>query len=254
MHAPETLPPLPRITEGVTLIAPVDLLLPSVQNVALNRFLLRIQLDGLQQDYHAVHSTTRTRILREAARLFCLRGYHGCSMRDIAKAVNLGAPAIYNHFKSKNELLVDTLDFLLSRFYRTVLGEVRATTPKGALFEILRNHAKFCIVERNDEKTADALLNIDFMSRELPIDDNMRLRGAMREYRRIIGELLDECCGDDDTLESDLRTYYVFKIIDRAGEAYEFSARSDPETVINQCISAVCRLVGLSHTLPGAPH
>lgn len=166
-------------------------------------------------------------------------------MRDIAKSVKLGAPAIYNHFESKNELLVDTLDFLLSRFYRAVLGEVKAITAQGALLEILRNHARFCIVERNDEKTADALLNIDFMSRELPVDDNVRLRNAMREYRRIIGELLDECCGQDDTLESDLRTYYVFKIIDRAGEAYEFSTRSDPDLVIDQCINAACRLVRL---------
>ena len=49
-------------------------------------------------------SDTRTVILKEAILLFSRRGYEGVSMRNIADAVNISAPALYNHFKDKQSI------------------------------------------------------------------------------------------------------------------------------------------------------
>jgi len=51
---------------------------------------------------------TRTRLLQIAATLFAKNGYSGVSLADIAGAAGLTAPAIYNHFPSKDELFIET--------------------------------------------------------------------------------------------------------------------------------------------------
>jgi AcrR family transcriptional regulator len=48
----------------------------------------------------------RLQLLDAAARLFCQRGFHATSMRDIAKAVDMLSGSIYYHFNSKQEMLL----------------------------------------------------------------------------------------------------------------------------------------------------
>ena len=50
-------------------------------------------------------SAKRELILAEAAKLFKDRGYSGTSMRDLAGQVGMEAASMYNHIKSKDELL-----------------------------------------------------------------------------------------------------------------------------------------------------
>src|SRR5690349_12833907 len=55
--------------------------------------------------------SSRDRILSEALRLFGEQGYAGTSIAQIEKAAGLspGSGALYRHFKSKDELLVQAL-------------------------------------------------------------------------------------------------------------------------------------------------
>lgn len=48
---------------------------------------------------------TKSRIVREALRLFLDKGYERTSLNDIAGAVGITKPAIYHHFDSKEGLL-----------------------------------------------------------------------------------------------------------------------------------------------------
>ena len=49
----------------------------------------------------------RDQIATAALDLFDQRGYHGTGMEDIAKAVGMRASSLYNHYKSKQELLAE---------------------------------------------------------------------------------------------------------------------------------------------------
>ncbi len=49
-------------------------------------------------------NTTKSTILRVAIQLFSEHGYNGVSMRNIADAVKISAPALYNHFSDKKSL------------------------------------------------------------------------------------------------------------------------------------------------------
>lgn len=52
---------------------------------------------------------TRARLLELAAELFVEQGYSAVSLRDIADAANLTKGAIYGHFRSKGQLLIEVI-------------------------------------------------------------------------------------------------------------------------------------------------
>ena len=49
--------------------------------------------------------STKDRILLESIKLFSQKGYSEITVRDIAKAVGINPSSIYNHYKSKEEIL-----------------------------------------------------------------------------------------------------------------------------------------------------
>lgn len=68
-------------------------------------------------------NTKKQAILEAAARLFRDRGYSATSMRDLAEAVALKAPSLYNHIGSKEELL-RTICFENGRRFQQGMKEV----------------------------------------------------------------------------------------------------------------------------------
>lgn len=51
------------------------------------------------------HITKREVIIREASVLFRIKGFSSASMRELADALGIEAPSLYNHIGSKSELL-----------------------------------------------------------------------------------------------------------------------------------------------------
>jgi AcrR family transcriptional regulator len=64
-----------------------------------------------------VDLTTKERLIAEAMRLFSQRGYRATSVKQIEQAAGLvpGCGALYNHFRSKQELLSAVIDRQLDR-------------------------------------------------------------------------------------------------------------------------------------------
>ena len=56
---------------------------------------------------HLEAEGTRRRILEGAVRLFATQGFHGSSMRELARVVELQASALYVHFPSKEHVLAE---------------------------------------------------------------------------------------------------------------------------------------------------
>jgi AcrR family transcriptional regulator len=48
----------------------------------------------------------KTEIVTVSAKLFKEKGYSAVTMRDIAQAMDIKAASLYNHIKSKQEILV----------------------------------------------------------------------------------------------------------------------------------------------------
>ena len=73
---------------------------------------------------------TRDDILDAAAQVFRQKGFHGASMADIAKAVDLQKASLYHHVTSKQEILLDLLDRALGMLFEQI--KVIATQPLPA--------------------------------------------------------------------------------------------------------------------------
>jgi len=64
--------------------------------------------------------TTREKIIYEALSLFSVNGYDAVTIREIASAVGIKESSIYNHFKSKQDILNKIIDETLKRYYSTL--------------------------------------------------------------------------------------------------------------------------------------
>jgi AcrR family transcriptional regulator len=92
-------------------------------------------------------------ILRQAAAVFCARGYHHASIRDIARATGISLAGLYYYFSSKEELL-----YLIQRHaFETILSAARAglegiETPEERLRALIRLHLHFFLEHPNEMK------------------------------------------------------------------------------------------------------
>ncbi len=64
----------------------------------------------------AIKKTSREAILKEAIGLFKIRGYYNTSMANIADACGLIKGSIYHHFKSKEEIGLESLKYIHEYF------------------------------------------------------------------------------------------------------------------------------------------
>lgn len=76
----------------------------------------------------AVKKTSKEAILKEAVKLFKIRGYHNTSMADIAEACGLIKGSIYHHFKSKDEIGLESLKFIHLFFENHIFSIAYDTT------------------------------------------------------------------------------------------------------------------------------
>ena len=64
----------------------------------------------------AIQKTSKEKILQESAKLFKIKGYYNTTMSDIANACGLLKGSIYHHFKSKDDIGLETLKYIHSYF------------------------------------------------------------------------------------------------------------------------------------------
>jgi len=58
---------------------------------------------------------TKDRIVKTALELFLKKGLHQVSMQEIASRVGISKPAIYFHFKNKDDMIIGVMDYFESR-------------------------------------------------------------------------------------------------------------------------------------------
>ncbi|MEM9426981.1 MAG: TetR/AcrR family transcriptional regulator [Pseudomonadota bacterium] len=91
---------------------------------------------------------TKDDLRNHARQLFAEHGYEGVSMRDIAAAVGIRQSAIYNHFPSKQHLLVD----LMVSHMEQLLDAMRAAVgTSGTAAEQLAAFAQFHVTYHIDQ-------------------------------------------------------------------------------------------------------
>ncbi|WP_156726562.1 SACE_7040 family transcriptional regulator [Streptomyces apocyni] len=98
----------------------------------------------------APSTSRREQILKEAARLFADRGFHGVGVDEIGAAVGISGPGLYRHFAGKDamlaELLVGISGQLLTGGKRRVAEADGA--PEVVLDSLIEGHIDFALDDR----------------------------------------------------------------------------------------------------------
>jgi AcrR family transcriptional regulator len=117
----------------------------------------------------------KSEIINVAAKLFKVKGYSAVTMRDMAQAMDIKAASLYNHIKSKQEILVLIIIEIAEEFTQVMDEIVQSNAPTiDKLKRIIQLHIDITL--RNPE--AMACLNKDWMHLA---DDDLAYFVKMRE-------------------------------------------------------------------------
>jgi TetR/AcrR family transcriptional regulator, cholesterol catabolism regulator len=94
---------------------------------------IKVETQGSQKEIILIH----------AAELFRKKGFAAASMRELAEAMGIEAPSLYNHIGSKAELLQE-ICFEVAKDYTRHMDEVLASKKNAAekMAELIRFHVR----------------------------------------------------------------------------------------------------------------
>ncbi|MEV7288130.1 TetR/AcrR family transcriptional regulator [Streptomyces sp. NPDC093252] len=96
--------------------------------------------------------TRREQILKEAARLFAERGFHGVGVDEIGAAVGISGPGLYRHFPGKDAMLAELLVGISGRLLTGAKHRVAEAgpdcPPEGLLDALIEGHVDFALDDR----------------------------------------------------------------------------------------------------------
>lgn len=100
--------------------------------------------------------TKRELIMKEAARLFKEKGFGGTSMRDLAEKVGIEAASMYNHIRSKDEIL-EEICFRVAHEYVAHLSEIEDADKNYAakLKALIHLHVQMIITDADAVSVAN---------------------------------------------------------------------------------------------------
>lgn len=140
---------------------------------------------------HNVRRDRREDILKASLSLFAAKGFHGTSMRDIARAANLTEGLIYHYFASKRDLfraIIDEYSFL--PLLRTLPELAEQLDLRGLLIVLARGF--FDVLRENTQLTRVLLQEIQVF----PEEKEAFFADAVGESIAELGGILDARMSD----------------------------------------------------------
>ena len=187
-------------------------------------------------------TNTKDDLRDHARRLFAEHGYEGVSMRDIAGSVGIRQSAIYNHFPSKQHLLVDLMVSHMERLLEAMRSAVGKT---GTAAERLTAFVRFHVTYHIDQPEDVFLAYMELRSLE---DEGRDAIIPLRDaYETTLREIL-EAGAKDGTFripDTAVVTRAILAMMTGVTVWFRDTGRLDRETVAEAYVTAVLQAVGL---------
>ncbi len=183
----------------------------------------------------AAREQRRSEILAAAATEIARHGYHGMSMRDLARASHSGLASLYTYFGSKEDILFA----LHSRAFGELLASAeqalqREVDPVKRLHAFTRNHVHYF------ERQPDLLRVLVREGGAMPATQRAATRGLKDQYfvmgREILRALVERRAAGSDTeariadeADLDRLTYSYFGMLNWIHGWYEPARHGPPE-------------------------
>lgn len=173
---------------------------------------------------------TRDRILREAARMFALKGFHDTKVDEIIKAAEVTSGAFFHHFKGKEDLGFAVIDHYMEERCRT-LDRIEKSLPgddsDDPLDRVIRRLDAVCemVVRRRNRKGGCLIGNL-----------STTLSDTHPAFRKRLGECFDE-------MASEFQVH-----LDEAAASRELSGDQDTGEMARYIVSVIEGAIMLSRT------
>lgn len=126
-----------------------------------------------------------------ACELFASRGYRGTSMKDIAGALAVSAPNLYNHIPNKQGLLVVIMDTAMDRAHQALDDALVGTEDVG---EQLRRATETSVLDFLGHPAEITVCNTEIRSLEEP--GRSRIIGKRDAYAARIRAIVERGCAE----------------------------------------------------------
>lgn len=190
---------------------------------------------------HPARTNTKDDLRIHAKRLFAKHGYEGVSMRDIAGSVGIRQSAIYNHFPSKQHLLVDLMVSHMERLLDAMRTSVGTSgTPQDRLTAFARFHVTYHIDQPEDVFLAYMEL------RSLEPEGRAAIVPLRNAYERALRDILEAGAKDGSFTLADTSVVARALLAMLTGVTVWFRepGRLDRETVAEAYVATVLQAVG----------
>lgn len=189
---------------------------------------------------------TKRRILDTAITLFAERGFEACTMRDIAAAVGIKAPAIYNHYSAKDEVLAAAMEHIMGRFMRSLLAPLEEKPVEDWLRSIVCAHVTFQLEYRRHSQASDALLNAPNKKKVLPPPVYRRLMGVQRSYIELLTALIQLSVPRTNDWDDRISAFAIAAMCDRVVGWYDPDGPLEVRQVADRSWKLISRMIGAS--------
>lgn len=155
----------------------------------------------------------RDRILQAAAPLIAATGYHGMSMRGLAKSSGISLANLYNYFSSKDEILFALQKQAFENLIAATTAALDTVDDAGErLYSFIFHHVRYF------GEHPDVMRVLVHQASALPTPERRAVRKLKERYfeigRSLVGDLI-RSGGDaaDDTAELERLTYSLFGML-----------------------------------------
>lgn len=140
-------------------------------------------------------------ILQKAATMFREKGFNATSMRDLAESVGIEAASLYNHIKSKNEIL-EAICFEVANRYNSNMDGIEAGNQKPIVKveTLLRFHIRQMTAHYEEVYVSDREwkhLNEPYLS---------NFHNQRRSYRKRFASIIEEGISRNEIRKIDAST------------------------------------------------
>jgi AcrR family transcriptional regulator len=178
---------------------------------------------------------SRDDVVTAAGRLFSSRGYHGTSMRDLARELGLIGSSLYSHIESKADLLVEVVERGADLFQESADGAM-ATPGDGMtrLSALVAGHVGVVLDHPDEVRT--------FLYEAHALDESQRARvlAARDRYEQAFRSVLEAGAGDGSLrkdLDPRLAAIFVLSILNALERWYRPNGRLSREQLVQEVLS-----------------
>lgn len=188
-------------------------------------------------------------ILAAAAAILARHGYHGTSMRDLAKATGRGLSSLYTYFPSKEALLFA----LQTRAFETLMDSADAAvasvrTPDQRLYAFVLNHVRYFTAHD------DVMRVLMHEAKVLPARQRKQVRALKERYYSLAESLVSGMpslapsgkgrATRADRIEVERLTYGLFGMLNWVWAWYEQDRHGDARAVARTIHAMATRGLG----------